>query len=118
MADLYFLAARSPPGATEGPYSPCRLKATKSAELDPLVAFATKPLGALLMVGRGIGSECSILRFSEFDPSIAADARSRPVLFFDTSDSVARFLEQGPEFDFGAHVTSFENAHAHAERAL
>jgi hypothetical protein len=116
--DLYFLASHSPPDASKLAYAPCRIKATKYPASDPLLAFAAKSLGEQLMVGRGIGSECAIVAFSALDTEVATQARKQPILFFDSPEAVVRYLEQGPDFAFEAHITSFEVAYAYAQRAL
>ena len=117
QADLYFLISRSPPGATEGAYTPCRMR-IKSVGVDPLVAFAAASYGEQFMGGRGIGKECIVLRFSDLEPSVAAAAKTQSILFFDTPDLVERYLAEGPKFDSHGHIRSFEDTCTHVQRAL
>jgi hypothetical protein len=118
MSDLYFLVSRSPPGAEEGPYVLCRIKTATNPASNPLVAFADAHLGNQLMVGLGIGSECQILPFGALQPSVAAEAKSQRSLFFDSPELVARYLEQGPAFEFATYTMSFDDAYAHTQRAV
>ena len=90
----------------------------KGPRIDPLLAFAAVPLGEQLMAGRGIGRECEIVPFSALDSEVATEARKQRILFFDSLEAVARYIEEGPDFAFEAHITSFEAAYAHAQPAL
>jgi hypothetical protein len=118
-ADLYLLVSRSPPDATEGPYTPCRIKATKDPATDPLVGFVAIALGKEFMSGRRISdAECQIVPFSALEPVVAAEARKQRVLFFDGAELVARYLVEGPAFSSASHTLSFEEAYARARRAL
>jgi hypothetical protein len=118
-ADLYLLVSRSPPGATEGPYTPCRIKATKNPATDPLVGFVSVALAKEFMSRRRISDVvCQIVPFSALDPAVAACARKQQVLFFDRGELLASYLEEGPAFSSAPHALSFEDAYARAQRAL
>ena len=108
--ELIFLVSTPPldPGVETG--VPCRIKASNSSESDPLVAFASKDLGRQLISGRNLERDCSLVSFSALAPDHAKKSKKARILFFDRSDLISRYLEDGEHFDFAKHIVTFKDA--------